>query len=639
MAFIPIERTSCLDSAINIDRLSGAMFTQENEAHQFVITCTQNNVQLTLTGAITAKVVLANGNTVELVGTIDGGKAVVTLTQPCYNTAGRIQISIFNTVGSTKLCIYAAIAYVQTAEHGDLIDGSQIIDSAEDLIADIQAAVATIPPDYSTLSNQVADLKSAIVNLQDLYLAFDVDIQSRDTYRHEIDLAPGMTFTVTNGCSNGLSVWTMDENETTVDGFSAIPAGATRDITIAHSAVCLGFYSQGTGIVSVTDNSRIVPVLSERVDTNDAEIAELNAFKTHNPETNLIDTAKCASGYINGAVDGGVVSNATMYHTDYIPVVAGASYYFNNNYVYIGYYAFYDATKTYITGLGQSSGSNRLYSPFIAPDNAAYARFTILSQAALTNAWICETNQMAVKPPVYADMIVGDTIERPTDYAGNEISVFNKILCVGDSLTDGFFNENNGSRLVMRNRAFPAKLQALTGVECVNMGESGMTTAQWFTTHGNDDLSGYDACIIQLGVNDQLQGVSEADMDAALTSIISKLKSDNAGIKVFVATIVPGNGYMTVAMRTRSEMIRTYVNGLSDADVYLVDLWTYGHTDDLLAYDAGHLSALGYLRLAEDYRAYISYIIRHSPDDFRYVQFIGTSYSYNGDTQTRTITY
>lgn len=166
MAFIPIERTSCLDSAINIDRLSGAMFTQENEAHQFVITCTQNNAQLTLTGTITAKVVLANGNTVELVGTIDGGKAVVTLTQPCYNTAGRIQISIFNTVGSTKLCIYAAIAYVQTAEHGDLIDGSQIIDSVEDLIADIQAAVATIPPDYSTLSNQVADLKSAFDNSQ-----------------------------------------------------------------------------------------------------------------------------------------------------------------------------------------------------------------------------------------------------------------------------------------------------------------------------------------------------------------------------------------------------------------------------------------------------------------------------------------
>lgn len=168
MAFIPIERTSCLDSAINIDRLSGAMFTQENEAHQFVITCTQNNAQLTLTGTITAKVVLANGNTVELVGTIDGGKAVVTLTQPCYNTAGRIQISIFNTVGSTKLCIYAAIAYVQTAEHGELIDGSQIIDSVEDLIADIQAAVATIPPDYSTLSNQVADLKSAIKKSFDL---------------------------------------------------------------------------------------------------------------------------------------------------------------------------------------------------------------------------------------------------------------------------------------------------------------------------------------------------------------------------------------------------------------------------------------------------------------------------------------
>jgi lysophospholipase L1-like esterase len=123
--------------------------------------------------------VQANGNTVELVGTIDGGKAVVTLTQPCYNTAGRILISIFNTVGSTKLCIYAAIAYVQTAEHGDLIDGSQIIDSVEDLITDIQDAVASIPPDYSTLSNQVADLKSAIDDTTEVLNYFHIADQTK----------------------------------------------------------------------------------------------------------------------------------------------------------------------------------------------------------------------------------------------------------------------------------------------------------------------------------------------------------------------------------------------------------------------------------------------------------------------------
>ena len=86
-------------------------------------------------------------------------------------------------------------------------------------------------------------------------------------------------------------------------------------------------------------------------------------------------------------------------------------------------------------------------------------------------------------------------------------------------------------------------------------------------------------------------------------------------------------------------MIRDFVSSLNDSNVYLVDLWTYGRTDDYLAYDAGHLSALGYLRLAEDYKAYISYIIHNNPNDFRYVQFIGTNYTYSADSSTRGITY
>ena len=162
---------------------------------------------------------------------------------------------------------------------------------------------------------------------------------------------------------------------------------------------------------------------------------------------------------------------------------------------------------------------------------------------------------------------------------------------------------------------------------------------QWYEAYQGEDLSGHDACIIQLGVNDELHSVSESDMDSALTSIVQKAKSENAGIKIFVATIIPANGYITTGMRTRSQMIRDFVAGLNDSNVYLVDLWTYGHTDDLLAYDAGHLSALGYLRLAEDYKAYIGYIIRNNPNDFRYIQFAGTNYSFDGDTQTRQITY
>ena len=364
------------------------------------------------------------------------------------------------------------------------------------------------------------------------------------------------------------------------------------------------------------------------------------SFSEHDPNTNLIDISKCTLGYINGAVDGTVKPSTTMYITDYIPLKSGVEYYYNSNYLYGGYCAFYNANKVYIDGYGQASVDNRLPVPFIVPNNAVYGRFTIATESKLANVWLCETNQMTTKPQQYSNKIKTKFIEkRPTDYKGNEISVFTKILCIGDSLTDGFFNESNGSRLIMRNRAYPAKLQALTGIECTNMGYAGYTSAQWYNAYQNEDLSGHDACIIQLGVNDQLQNVSEADMDTSLTSIVNKVKADNNGIKIFVATVLPANGYMTADMRTRSQMIRDFVSNLNDVNVYLVDLWTYGHTDDYLAYDAGHLSALGYLRLAEDYKAYISSIISNNKNDFRYVQFIGTNYTYTGMSYMRDISY
>lgn len=362
-------------------------------------------------------------------------------------------------------------------------------------------------------------------------------------------------------------------------------------------------------------------------------------FAVHDPDTNLIDISKCELGYINGNTDGSVHSSTTFYVTPFIPLEAAKQYYFNLNYVFRGYYAFYDANKTYISG-GGNTQEELINPPFSPPDNTAFGRFTILNQNALSNAWICETNQMSMKPQPYADEIKTRFVEgRPTDYKGNEITLFTKILCVGDSLTDGAFNESGGSRLIIRNRAYPAKLQALTGIDCTNMGYAGYTSVQWYDAYQSEDLSGHDACIIQLGVNDALKGTTTADTTAAFNNIINKVKAENNGIKIFVATIPPANGYMTATMRAMSETIRQIVAGIADANVYLVDLWAYGHTDDYLAYDAGHLSALGYLRLAEDYKAYIGYIIKNNINEFRYAQFIGTNYTYNGDNTTRYISY
>lgn len=61
---------------------------------------------------------------------------------------------------------------------------------------------------------------------------------------------------------------------------------------------------------------------------------------------------------------------------------------------------------------------------------------------------------------------------------------------------------------------------------------------------------------------------------------------------------------------------------------YVIDLYKYGPThDDLFKknfYLHGHLNPSGYILTAQIVDSYIDYIIRHNPQDFKTVGFIGT---------------
>ena len=114
-----------------------------------------------------------------------------------------------------------------------------------------------------------------------------------------------------------------------------------------------------------------------------------------------------------------------------------------------------------------------------------------------------------------------------------------------------------------------------------------------------------------------------------MTQIITKVKLENPGIKIFVSTIPLSPAYKTPAIVNSRQEIIDYVEGLNDSDIYIVDLAQYGHLDDSTAYTYGHPTALGYYRLAQDFRNYISYIINENKEDFRWVQFIGTDKTHN----------
>ena len=119
----------------------------------------------------------------------------------------------------------------------------------------------------------------------------------------------------------------------------------------------------------------------------------------------------------------------------------------------------------------------------------------------------------------------------PTRYSGNEISMFSRGICIGDSVTEGSFDNADGGAVVPRF-SYPAILERITGVEIANAGVAGLTSQTWYeasldsTPHwgtwvnqqwvwnmdpvnsGNDiiskslDYSGFDFAIIHLGIND-----------------------------------------------------------------------------------------------------------------------------------------
>ena len=164
----------------------------------------------------------------------------------------------------------------------------------------------------------------------------------------------------------------------------------------------------------------------------------------------------------------------------------------------------------------------------------------------------------------------------PTQYNGNEISIFSRGICIGDSVTEGSFDNADGGAIVKRF-SYPAILERITGVEMINAGVAGLTSQTWYeatldsTPHwgtwvnqewvwdmnpvnsGNDiiskslDYSNFDFAIIHLGINDLAPLYDNSKtIEEILTTfetymgyIIRDLKAANSGIKIFLATIVP----------------------------------------------------------------------------------------------------
>lgn len=246
----------------------------------------------------------------------------------------------------------------------------------------------------------------------------------------------------------------------------------------------------------------------------------------------------------------------------------------------------------------------------------------------------------------------------PTKYTGNEISMFSRGICIGDSVTEGSFDGNGG--IVVKRFSYPAILERITGVEIANAGIAGMTSQTWYeaslnsesqwgkwvnqewvwntnpTNSDNDvissqlDFSGFDFAIIHMGINDLASTYDNSktieevltNFDTYINLIIEKLKTANNGIKIFFATIIPS---YAPATNPTYKQLNEKIKAIAEAteDVYLIDINSYSELASKPEYNVTHPTALGYHKLANEIKSYISYVISKNLSEFTEIQFVG----------------
>ena len=175
----------------NVEQLNGYIFSPEAQAHTFIISQlvlvdgVETPAEFQSTATVSCRFLKHNQVTELVEGSIESGKAVVTLPAECYAVPGRFTMTILLTKDSSVTCIYAATGSVLDADSENVNVSQNTVRDVDEKIAEINSAsataqaavsqvqtavagvpavIASIPQDYTALSNSVGDLKSAVGN-------------------------------------------------------------------------------------------------------------------------------------------------------------------------------------------------------------------------------------------------------------------------------------------------------------------------------------------------------------------------------------------------------------------------------------------------------------------------------------------
>lgn len=244
--------------------------------------------------------------------------------------------------------------------------------------------------------------------------------------------------------------------------------------------------------------------------------------------------------------------------------------------------------------------------------------------------------------------------EKPLDRFAQGISntaVFRKIAFIGDSLSSGEFESlsDDGTRGYndYYEYSWGQYIARKNGLTAYNFSKGGMRADTYMKTFAeekgfwNKELA-CQAYVIALGVNDILgakQEIGSTDDIAEnykdnketfagwYAAIVQRYKEIRPDAKFFFVTMPRGTDEESNALaKQHAELLYKMAEYFDNC--YVIDLNKYApvYDDEFKRryYLYGHMNASGYIFTANMIDSYIDYIIRHNPDDFRRVAFIGT---------------
>ena len=146
-----------LTQAVKVQYLDGNLFSMDNAGNTAHVYVYYNGQPQEIVGSVSADVIRADGSTVAVTGAMSGNRVYVIFPQSVYAVPGVLSVVIKVTEGSTTTTIAAFVANVYQSSTDTIVDPGTIIPSVDALIAAINAAVASIPVDYSALLATIAE--------------------------------------------------------------------------------------------------------------------------------------------------------------------------------------------------------------------------------------------------------------------------------------------------------------------------------------------------------------------------------------------------------------------------------------------------------------------------------------------------